>query len=164
MGNFFAENWGNLASVAGLVVSLVGFAIAIWQIRRSRNAADAAREAAVEARAAIGRNLTIEDIARASESIQSLKDLHQSESWERALDRYPVVRRMLIGIRERHPRLMNAQDTALQNAIGQLGIMEARLKAAIRDQRPPLTAHFDTILSEAQAALDEAGAQLQRPS
>jgi hypothetical protein len=45
----WAAPYGDLASVVGVVVSTLGFGVAIWQIRRTATAALAARDAAARA-------------------------------------------------------------------------------------------------------------------
>ena|SRR5271156_2587576 len=41
---------GDLASLAGVAISIVGFVVAIWNIRRSKSAAERAEKAANDAR------------------------------------------------------------------------------------------------------------------
>lgn len=162
MATFIADNWGSLASVSGLLVSLVGFTSAIIQIRRSHSAATEARDAAVAARQTMARNLTIADLTRARDRMQTLKDLHRIGPWERALDRYDEVRRMLVEIRGRHPGLTSQQLSIIQNAVVQVGIMEGEVRAALREGRQPDIARFDATLSETQATLDELSVRLEQ--
>ena len=162
MLEFVRANWGNIASVAGLIVSMVGFWFAIAQIRRSRTAAEAAREAANAARDRIAANLTIADLTRASDRIQELKELHRVQAWSRVLDRYPEVRRSLVEIRERHPGLTPQQLGILQNAVSQISIMEGEVETALAGNSAPSGTRFNPILSRIQLTLDEAVAQLQR--
>ena len=42
----FCNSWGNFASVAGLLISLLGFGITIWGILRVKKAAEQAADAA----------------------------------------------------------------------------------------------------------------------
>ena len=59
-------NWGSTASAVGLLVSIAGFSFAIRQILKTRGAVEAAETAAVETRSALSRNITIDDLTRAS--------------------------------------------------------------------------------------------------
>ena len=90
-----------IVGVTALAVSLGGFAIAIWQIRKARSAAEAANTAATQARESLIHRLSIGDLARASSEIDRLKDLHRGQEWQRALDQYPRVRQTLVDVRVR---------------------------------------------------------------
>ena len=46
----FSDPWGNLASVFGLVISIVGFFFTIWGVIAAKNAAQRAEEAANNAK------------------------------------------------------------------------------------------------------------------
>ncbi len=156
------DNWGNLASAVGLGVSVIGFGIAIYQIRRSRAAAVAAREAAQEARAALARNLTIADLTRVRERIQSIKDLHVSQQWQRAWDRYQDIRELLVEIRTRHQNLTASQRRIIQNAIRQIRAMEEAVQTTLIDNSRPDMREFNQMLSNVQSTLIEAEIQLQQ--
>lgn len=156
------ETLGSVASIAGLIVAVVGFVIAIVQIRRSRSAAEAAREAAEAAREGIASQLTAGDLARARDRMQTIKDLHQTSEWPRALDRYAEVRQMLIAIRVRYPELSDARRRTLQNATAQFGIMEDEVRRALQETREPDIGRFERFISETQDTLDELGAQLRQ--
>ncbi len=161
---WFEDNWGSLASVVGVLVSLLGFWIAIVQIRRSRSAATAAKEAAEEAREALARDLTVADLVRADEQIQSLKEFHRMREWRRALDRYPDVRRLLAEIGGRHQNLNDTHRESLQNAISQLRSMERVAEAALINDESPDMADFNETLTGVQSMLDEIAVQLQQPT
>lgn len=44
---------GDLASLAGVAISIVGFVVTVWNVRRSKSAAERAEAAANEARQAM---------------------------------------------------------------------------------------------------------------
>ena len=159
---WFEDNWGSLASVVGVLVSLFGFGIAIVQIRRSRSAATAAKEAAEEAREALARDLTVADLVRADEQIQSLKEFHRVQEWRRALDRYPDVRRLLAEIAGRHQNLTDRHRESIQDAISQVLIMELTSETALINNESPDMTGFNERLSGVQSMLDEAAIQLQQ--
>ena len=94
----------NLAvSVASLIIAVCGFAIAIWQIRRTRTAAESAEAAAMAARASIFSVTSLLDLSQASMLIEQLKELHRNEDWRRAVDRYTPLRQILIRAKARLP-------------------------------------------------------------
>ena len=71
--DWLSDNWGSLASVLGVIVSIVGFALAVRQIYKTKTAAESARTAADNARAALSRSITIGDIDRAAERLERIK-------------------------------------------------------------------------------------------
>lgn len=83
---FWSTNWGDAASGAGLVVSVVGLIWVFIEARRARSASQAAETAsqaaeiaASEARDQIARQLQAVDLVRAIEFIQRIKTLHDNE-------------------------------------------------------------------------------------
>ena len=115
---------GGIASLIGVFVSLFGLGFAILQILRLRGETRAARQATEETRRAFARETTSISLARVNERIEGLKDLHRRSEWNRALDRYPEISRMLIDIRVRHPEMSDEQRTTIQKvAVTQLNEM-----------------------------------------
>ena len=155
--------WGNLGPIAGLIVAVGGFAIAIWQITRTRRAAEAAEQAVVATRASLAAKLTIADLVRASERIQEIKRLHREHEWSRALDRYHDMRIMLADVRARHPSLADEQRSTIQGAIDQLGTIEARVArpGGIGSDLATIE-RYDEFLLRAQSTLDELASDLQQ--
>ncbi len=103
MIEFVTGNWGSLASVVGVFVSLAGLSWAIREARRARSAAQAARAAASETRSYIARHLQVVDLQRAIALIQRIKLLHDSDRWETAMEQYQPLRAMLADIIARCP-------------------------------------------------------------
>ena len=69
MWDWIAVNWRDVISILGLVVSVSGFSIAIWQTPRTRRSAEAAELAVLKTK----KNLTIADLIRASERVDAIK-------------------------------------------------------------------------------------------
>ena len=122
-----------MASAAGLIVSIVGFSVAIIQIMRSRKAAEAATEAASATKEVLARNLTIDDLTRASQRIQLVKELHWEREWRRALDRYYDIRVMLSDISSRHPDLSEEHRSTIQSAIQEIQALEGEVGRTLTD-------------------------------
>ena len=110
-----------VVSVLGLVVAVGGFAIAIWQIRRTRTAAESAESAATAARASIFSVTSLLDLSQASMLIEQLKELHRNEDWSRAVDRYTPLRQILIRAK---PRLPEEKRDKIDDVIRQLKDLE----------------------------------------
>ena len=96
--DYLVVNWGSFVSLAGLIVSVVGF---VWAVRRAgqaRSAARAAEAASVEAREALSRTLGMIDLQRAIDLIQRLKAAHRERRWDAGLELYQILRMMLSNI------------------------------------------------------------------
>ena len=104
---FFGEYWGDLSSVAGFILALIGLGYAGFQSRKARSSAEAAEEAAKEAteatRKAIGRNMLTRDLERSIHLIEQLKALHRDDSLDAALVQYTRIKEILSAIIARYP-------------------------------------------------------------
>ena len=151
-----------IVGITALAVSLGGFAIAIWQIRKARSAAEAANTAATQARESLVHRLSIGDLARASSEIDRLKDLHRAQEWQRALDQYPRVRQTLVDVRTRVEEDAPETATAFQRAIAQLAQMESVVERALPDPEPVLVAAtLNRRLVSIQGTLDDLRSRLE---
>ena len=65
---------GSLASIAGLLVALLGLGFALLQLSRLRGETRAARQAAEETRRLLRRDLAGTDLTRLAERIQGLME------------------------------------------------------------------------------------------
>ena len=107
-----------------------GLPVAIFEINRSRSAAEAAKYAADKTKAAMSQNLTAVDLERASNSIDEIRDLHRLDKWEVALYRNRDIRRMLSDIRARYPDLNLGQQDTIKKAITHLQTLDRRVAEA----------------------------------
>ena len=78
--------------VLGLIVSLCGFTIAVWQIRRTRTAAESAEAAATEAREAVLRGISIPDLIEAQSIVGELLQLHRNQDLSDIFPKYEQLR------------------------------------------------------------------------
>ena len=146
-----------------IIVSVGGFSIAILQIGRTKRAAEAAQQAAIVTRDSLAQNLTIADLARASERITEIIRLHREHEWSRSLDRYHDMRVMLADIRARHPSLTNEQRSTIQDVIAQLRTIESTVGEAVEvGEYPGDIQRHNTFLLGAQSTLDELASNLQQ--
>jgi hypothetical protein len=152
---WLGKNWGNAASVGGLV----GVALAFWQLVRTRKAAEAAKDAAEETGLAIRRVLTISDIERAIALLERLKEYHRANKWEVAAALYGQVASLLADIPVKSPETLES----IQYAVSQLGIMEVYVDQGLRKNQPPQDAETFVIrLLEIQQNLRAIAGQLEQ--
>ena len=144
---------GNAASLAGVIVSLLGLGFAILQLRKLRGEARAAREAAEAARAAIRRDLTNTELVRLDSTIQNLKEVHRSGNRERALDQYTIIVRGLREIALSHPSLSSDQQTQISRATLTDFNMEHAVEALTGNIPQDLWQDMNSELTEIQSGL-----------
>ena len=151
----------NLAvSVAGLVIAICGFAVAIWQIRRTRTAAESAEVAATAARASIFSVTSLLDLSQASMQIDQLNELYRNNEWRRAVDRYTPLRQNLIKAKSRLPEEIRDK---LDKAIEQLSYLEDETNKAIEAGTEIDEARFrvHATLLTMQRSIDETLAEIE---
>ena len=91
--------WNNLGPIVGIFVSILGFTVAVCQIRRTATAVDAAKVAVESAREAFIRSQVLATITRLIERTQEMRTLYSDEQWDRAYYRYTDVWMMLTSLR-----------------------------------------------------------------
>ena len=148
---FIQNHWGGLASVLGLLVSLIGLA---WAIREARGA----KSAALETRERIGRHLVIVDLERAVALIQRVKLLHDTGRWEGALEQYQPLRDMLSAILARYPDENMDRDRRqrLTSARNVVSTVEVQVESQLSQGLTPETQeNLHRLLNRIQADLED---------
>ena len=143
----------------GVFISLGGFTIAIWQVKRTRAAAESAERAATDAREAVLRTTSISYLTQAVSQIERLKELHRNQDIDRAVERYTPLRQILTAMQARLPA---SAIEELDNAIIELMRMERDINRAIFAGNRIDHARFIGILLNIQQVLDEARVYQER--
>lgn len=144
---------GSGASLAGVVISLLGLGFAILQIIKVRGEARAAREAAEAARAEIRRELTAVDLARLDARFNALKQVHREGDLRRALDHYIFVKESLRDILHRYPGLSERQKEKIRETISKLLDIESTAESLIGRISPEWAVEFNNLITTAQSEL-----------
>jgi hypothetical protein len=141
MLKFLSENWGNVASVLGLFVSLIGFYYALVSLRESREVSVKAKDAAVRAeeaaratRDSIYKAETIASCSSAISILDEIRRLQREGSWNLLLDRYSTVRRVLQSI---DPEISDGHRLVLQGALTQFSDLESKIEKCVLSGKPP---------------------------
>ena len=127
---------GSVASVAGVFLSVIGFAITIRNVYVSRRAAERAEMASVETRQALRLFDTVQELASAVAALEEVRRLQRGRVWATLPERYSALRKSLITIRRSHAELTDDQQTKLQQAITFLADMEKKVEKSIDDEQP----------------------------
>jgi hypothetical protein len=150
------------ATLIGLAITVVGFVVTIWNVLKSKSAAERAEAAAQNARSSLLRVDSVAAISAAIAGLEDIKRLHRGGAWEGMPERYGVQRRTLIGVRTGNPALTDGQRTSLQSTIQQLSMMEKAIEAYFADSTDtPNVARLNGILSRQADKLTELLTQLK---
>lgn len=103
MMEFWATNWGDVATAAGIIISLAGLGWAVWEAHGAKSASRAAEFAAKETREQMARHLQAVELQRAIGLIERLKTLHDIGRWEASTEHYQTLREMLSDVIVRCP-------------------------------------------------------------
>jgi len=153
---YFLDNWGSFVGLLSLIVTIIGFAVAIHRATQARTSAAAAEAASHETRDAITRVLTVVDLERAIALIERLKTLHRDNKWDANLGHYQDLRAMLADIDARHPAPTPELHTTLRDAIEQVRVIEDSVDWALRDNSDPSGGqNFNQMLNAIQVGLEQ---------
>jgi signal transduction histidine kinase len=137
VGWSFWSQYGNYASVLGLVTSLLGFGFTIWQVIKSRKAAEEAKMIAREAIRRISYQLFFTQVASASRLGQELQGFIRSKEWHRAIDRTEQLNMLLANLTE-NTQLSEGERGELSVAIRDLSSVLSRLEAIREGTKQPV--------------------------
>lgn len=93
---YFLDNWGSFIGAISLVVTVAGFALAIYRVGQAQKAAAAAEEASKNTAESITKVLAIVDLERAMGLIERLRAFHRGSQWSAAIGHYPDLRYSLL--------------------------------------------------------------------
>jgi hypothetical protein len=128
---------GDIASIAGLLIAVIGFAITIWNVRASRAASLRAAQAAEQARRAIRFFDVVAEMSAAIAAMEEIRRLHRDAAWSILPDRYNALRKSLITIRGSSPELTGGQQARIQAAIKYLADLERWVEYSLEQEQAP---------------------------
>lgn len=106
---------------------------------------------------------SISDLAQVSARIELLKEIFRNQQWQRAVDHYTPLRKLLIDIKGRLPKEEKIElDSILTHAIEQLLIIEIESSEAIARGTEIDSARFQSMLLKIQNDIDKAQAELEQ--
>ena len=154
----WATQWGDLASVFGVALTTIGFAVTLFAVWRSKNAAEQARLAAQGVITSFAHYDAIADLSSAMVIMDEIKRLQRHGAWAILPDRYSELRRRLVAIKGSGAPLNDLQRLVLQSAIEAFADLERRIEKAVLASIPPAKpAKLNDIVS---GQIDEVNAVL----
>ena len=156
MMGFWSTAWGDIATIIGIVVSLIGLAWAIREARGARSASEAAEAAASDTRKQIAQHLQALDLQRAIGLTERIKTLHDNERWEASREHYQTLRAMLSDVIARCPEIYTdireKLATARTNVREMDNLVRRRGSQPISDRD---RSRFNLTLNDIQSDLEE---------
>ena len=128
---------GDIASILGLLITIIGFIITFIKVRQSKNAAELAQEISLKLRDDLQRTDTVIEFSSAITSMDEIKRLHRKGAWEILPERYTALRKSLITIKSNNDNLSNEQMQKIQSAIQNLKSIEEQVDTAIIRKKEP---------------------------
>ncbi|QQS36833.1 MAG: hypothetical protein IPM56_02415 [Ignavibacteriales bacterium] len=128
---------GDLASIFGLIITIIGFVITFIKVRQSKNAAELAQVISLKLREDLQRTDTVIEFSAAIISMDEIKRLHRQRAWEILPERYTSLRKSLISIKSSNDKLSIEQMRKLQSAIQNLKSIEEQVDFAIIHKKEP---------------------------
>ncbi len=107
----------------GSIASLIGLPVAIWQISKTRRAAESAKDAAIQTQKVISRNLLLSDVSTCTRNIEEMKAFVRSGKYESALIRITDLVSQLIQIQEVSKSSNQPLQIEFKETLSQLSII-----------------------------------------
>lgn len=130
-------HYGNIASVLGLVVSIVGFLFTLRQVRKSRTAAEKAQVMAREAVERVSSRLFFTQVTTAIRLVHELRTFCRGKDWRRALDRCEDLR-IGLAILVDDSKLRDVERETITTALDDILLMMKLVEGIHQEKRSPL--------------------------
>jgi len=132
LARFLIETkWGGIVNGLGLVVSVIGFAVTIWNVVRTKRASERAEQAVTILRMALNRSDAIMEVSAAIAIMEEIKRLHRAGEWKVLLDRYTTLKRLLVSIRNPENHLSDEHVGSIQSAIQHFTDIEKKVERSL---------------------------------
>ncbi|WP_295819848.1 hypothetical protein [uncultured Deinococcus sp.] len=115
-------------SIIGLPLSIFGFYYAINGITSAKRAAELAREAADNAKRSVINFTSVREMSLLISLLEDLKQIHRSQQYDRAFDRYDKALNLLSSIKNIE-WLSEADKTTLQQSSTMIRVIEREVEA-----------------------------------
>jgi hypothetical protein len=142
---------GDIASIIGLLLAIIGFTITVYQIRSAKNAAKQAEEEVRKLRETLRKTDTVTDLSIAISVMEEIKRLHRAEEWDKTVEYYADIRGKLITINTDNPNLSEEQRNELIGIITVFKNIESKIEKSINSPSPIKgvnAANLNKIVSE----------------
>ena len=124
--------WSFWIAVVGLMLTAIGFAVTIYQVKRTRSAADSAEREVKRIERSLNRYEIVNEATRASAALATARNFLRSGLWAHVADNYEVVRGGLEALRADAEDLTDAHRTRIDEASTYIQRLCARIESGIQ--------------------------------
>ncbi len=121
---------GDLSSIIALIISFIGFAIIIYNVINTI-------KLSVKLRNDMKRIDSVSEFSSAISCMDEIKTLHRMEAWQILPNKYSILRRALIVIREINPDISYESKRIIQSTISTLRIIENEIEKSNYSKSSP---------------------------
>jgi len=149
-------NAGDVASIIGLSIVVIGFAITIFTLWRTKRVV-------IKVREDIAWTDTVQELAAVQAAMEEIKRLHRTKSWELLPERYSALRKSLISIRGANPDLSDGHKMILQKGIQHFAGLERQVERSIMTgEELPNVAKLNNIVSNQLDSIQEVLVEIRK--
>lgn len=124
-------NVGSWASIIAFAISLIGFVIIIYNVRKIRSISQQVRNDLLHTN-------TVLQFSSAISLMEEIKILQRKAAWEILPDRYSSLRKSLISIKQSIPDMSDENSRRVQSTISSLSNIEHEIEVCIfKGTSPP---------------------------
>ncbi|HET9393596.1 MAG TPA: hypothetical protein VFO29_08795 [Candidatus Rubrimentiphilum sp.] len=127
----------SVASVSGVAITVLGFAITLIQLHRTETAASAANKAVGTVRADLGRYDTLTELTKAASTLQTVSEMHRDKKWAQLHERYSDVKRSLATVKAMHATMKAEHAGFLDSTAAELTEMDNYVEKFLNGQGVP---------------------------
>lgn len=121
----------NLIGVIGSFLSLIGVIIAIWQIRKTRRIAQAAKDASERTQKIISRNFLLSDVSTCTKNLEEIKTYVRIERYESSLIRINDLISALVQIQQRLDAVEQNIPFEFEEILSQLSVVREEFEKKV---------------------------------
>jgi hypothetical protein len=141
-------------SVLGSIASLVGLPIAIWQIRKTRRVAEAARDASDRTQKTISQNLLLSNIHTCIKNLEEIQSFVRYERYESAQIRAYDLISYLYQIQQRTKNSQQTLEIEYEEMLSELSIIREEFERKVNKSSARINnVQINTRLSEISDSL-----------
>jgi hypothetical protein len=139
---------GDLAGIAGVVISVTGFVATLVGVVKSKNAAQSAEEAAKTTRESVRSLDAILEFSTTISALEEIKRLQRQGAWAILPERYAAARKLLILFRESGVELSDTERASIQEAIVNFKDLESKIDKLHDTPERLNSSRLNSIISE----------------
>lgn len=143
------NNWGDVASIIGLIITIISFIVILINVLRSKRAAEQAKVAVAQVREDLLKVDTVAEFSSALSCMDEIRRLHRQEAWEILPDRYSALKKSLISIKSSNPNMSDEHKKVIQSTIQIFTSIADQVETSLSlKESPPDIAKLNQIISK----------------